>query len=587
MRQISISLGIGGRRRGGPVFYADPTATGAGDGSTWEDAFTDLPTAIAALPDGAILRTNSTEDSPFPAPDSAIVAAPSNIRWQTASGLDGETWISGARRGVWTDEGGGVFSIAMAAAPHTVAYDFKRDDITGTITGVDLTIPKYAAALEQWGANPEDLVGWYGGLKPSTTLATATPAEGFWGYTGGRLYINPPGSPTLADVNEKAIWSDGVAGLAIYAAINGWRISGKMTVFFTPSDVEAAGYSLRFTAASNLVVEDVRSIMSGYHSVCPAGTSGPNNIIRRCTTIGYSAGGIPYTFYTSAGDLTVSGHRGEDCIVIAAPFATGSGAPVSTLFNVISCYSHTDTLRRLSGLVWSRILQLDFVRQIEIKHGITMTGGFNFVSAGDTGDTLDQTNEDSFGVKVDDSMALGVRAAPRGNISHRRCTFDRMGYTTTTLDLFSAVTASPSPAWHWRTVGCKLRLGGIRYWWAQFAADDSAWLEDCDILLQSTYDVGSMFQPTVADSGLITLKDNRIDAAATGAALITVSNPVWTANAYSPIQSLGGNRYGINVSAPVKHTNVAVTPKTMAQFLAATNTTGTDVGFLTDLALVP
>jgi hypothetical protein len=411
--------------QGAAIIYCDPTATGTGDGSSWTNACTTLPAAIAALSAGGILRTNSTEANPLAAPAGNVTSAPSNVLWETDQGAAGETWISGAQKGTWTDAGGGVFSIALAAEPRYVAYGFKRDDAVGAVTGVDLTHTRIARALREWGLAQADMVAWYGVLRRNSPLATATPAEGCWGYTGGVLYINPPGSPVLADVHSRAAWSDGRAGLAVTATITGWTITGKMTVIFTPSDNSGEGYSLRFTGASRCVVEGVRSILSGYHSVGFAGSSGARNVINRCVTLGYCPGGIPYVFYTDGPALPKSGHRLADSAVVAWGPLDTLGVPISLTHGARTAYSHTTS--EMSGIDYNRLLQVDFTGQMETKHSVAFTLSPGFVSAGATGDVLDQAVEESFGIKVRNSVVLGKNARPETDISHVGCEFDRLG----------------------------------------------------------------------------------------------------------------------------------------------------------------
>ncbi len=570
--------------QGATVIHCDPTAVGSGDGSSWANAFTSLTAAFAALPAGGILRTNSTEANPLAAPVANITTAPSNILWETDQGAAGETWISGAQKGTWTDAGGGIFSIALAAEPRYVAYDFKRDDQAGTVTGIDLNQARIARAIREGGLKPADVVAWYGCLRRNSPFATTTPAEGCWGYTGGMLYINPPGTPVLADVHSRAQWSDGRAGLAVTAAVTGWTIRGKMTVIFTPSDSSGEGYSLRFTAASRCSVEGVRSILSGYHSVGFAGTSGGRNVIRDCVTVGYCPGGIPYVFYTSGPALPRSGCRVADSAVFAFGPLDTLGVPISLTHGARTSYSHAGT--SLSGVDYSRLLQIDFTGQQEVKHSVAFSLSPGFVSAEQTGDVLDQAIEESWGIKARGCTVLGKNAYPETGVSHIDCEFDRLGYGSNAVDMFSMATVGAGGGVHsLRLTGCRLRMGEHRYIWSALASNDSAALIDCDVLIQATATVSALFQVTeIGAAGRIILRGNLIDATTSGRALITENNTVFAGDPFGIVASQGGNVYGANVTAPVRHTNGTST-KTVAEWLAGTDPSRRDVAGLSDMGI--
>lgn len=96
------------------TIYADTTATGANDGSSWADAYTTLQTAVDALTEGDTLYANAPEGTPFrPALRSAM---PDDVTIYTSRGSNGETWINNLYTASWTDAGGGVWSLALAEA---------------------------------------------------------------------------------------------------------------------------------------------------------------------------------------------------------------------------------------------------------------------------------------------------------------------------------------------------------------------------------------------------------------------------------------------------------------------------------------
>jgi len=91
--------------------YLSSTASGTGDGLSWENAYTDPATAFAAAPEGGTVYSDAPESDPF-APFTATIQ--SDVRWISDKGANGVTWISGANYSTWADEGSGVFSTALA-----------------------------------------------------------------------------------------------------------------------------------------------------------------------------------------------------------------------------------------------------------------------------------------------------------------------------------------------------------------------------------------------------------------------------------------------------------------------------------------
>lgn len=568
----------------GATIHCDPSATGANDGTSWTDAFPSLDAAISALQPGDRLWTNATEANPFPPTAVSASVVPANILWETNRGPDRQTWFSGARRGSWTDEGAGLFSIALPEAPVAVAYNYRRDDLAGTVTGCDLTHPKIAREIRKRGADPARLVAWYGGLRPSVPLATAAPAEGFWGYTGGRLVINPPGAPTLSQVDALAIWGDGANVFAINAETRNWSLRGDATVFFSPSPEGGNGYSLRFTKAQECSVEGVYSILSGYHSVGFVATSGARNVIRNCHTAGYWQGGIPYVFYTAGQDLPRAGHHLDRSCTMCWHLMDEAGVPVSLTHTTRTSYSHAEVGRRLSGIEYSDVLQVCFAGQIEAKHGLTLSIAGGFLSADSTGDVCDQTDEASFGIKARGCVALGHGSRLVPDISYIGCELDRLGYGNPAADLFSLATVGfGTGAWNIRLIDTVIRGGQHRYLWSLFAANDTAFLWGCTIALQTSAVTSGLFQITAAGpAGRLQYGNCTFEVAEPGRGIFIEPNDVFTGDPLGALQSLGGNIFGTSVTTPVRHSNSAVAPIGIAAFTAATDPTGRDLAGLSD-----
>jgi hypothetical protein len=413
------------------LIYCDSLATGANNGTSWVNAYTSLQAAVDAASTSDTIYTNAPESAPLRPASRAV----SGITIITDEGQSQHTWISNGYALSWTDVGGGVFSASLATKPVRVAYDFKRDDETGTVTGVNLNDAKFGGyvdrAIEAFpGISRSDLVAWYGFLVENTSTPT-TPGDGEWGHSSGTLYVNPPGSPTLATVNDRTQYCpDTIDAINLNGNSNTVTCTSPygLTTILTPGVASNGGYSVKM-GGTNGVIRGVRGIANGWHCcghAIASNTSGSR--MERCINITHAAGGDsdianPFVFFSANNG---SNYVADRMISILVPLLRHDGHPLQSTFLGTFGLSHTSVLgATISNVSWRRCHSIDMTSLVATKHSVSVGGIGSFIVANNA-PAPSQASPSSWSHIAEDCYGSGRSAVPRSRIMHRRCRLDRM-----------------------------------------------------------------------------------------------------------------------------------------------------------------
>ena len=411
------------------VRYASKTATGANNGTSWADAYTDLQAALNAVQNGDTLHLDAPESNPW----RGGFSLNSRQDWliTTDQGPSGETWLRGGR--VFSDwqQSGAVFSRTMLE-PSRVTWDFKRDDAAGTVTGVDLGVPRAAQWLPQFGRTAAECVQWYGFLYRAP-VATATPADGEWSYLNGVLHVNPPGSPTAGEFAAKCEVPVRSINALLVASCSNFEIDGKgLTGILYPDRGGNSGYVVEINAGSGGTINGGRGIAVGWHGFGTAGASTTNNTLENLLVIGQmveDGGGAVANPFVIAGDAAAANGNvnglGRNLVSIAAPLARYDGKPI---LNAEGAWTATlglghntqeGTTNPYYPLRWDRCLMLDFGDHACNKFGIVRNGnGGRMLSSGQV--VGNRYSLAGWGQTITDSRAWGAFGNPSGQVGEQR-----------------------------------------------------------------------------------------------------------------------------------------------------------------------
>lgn len=551
------------------TIYASSTATGANNGTSWTDAYTSLSSVASAHQAGDTIYLNAPESTPFVGTLSAV---PSNCRVIGDEGPAGETWITSTATGTWTDAGGGVFSMALASAPVYVVYDFKRDDIHGTVTGWAPADCEEGRALTAKGYDLAKCVAWYGFLANGG--ATSSPSEGQYGYTGGVLYINPPGSPVTATVNALARYvpnGTAISGIATAGGSAGQTIKG-ITAWLYPATTGNQGYAIRLQGG-NATAMDCVGIACGWHTHGAAGSGqsiGGNKIIR-CMSLNDTEGS-PYVFYTNVIDLPQSGNELIDCCTIHYGNLLTTGAPITTPSEVTPFLQHTGGVHVIGGTKVDRLIGIDARQYIFTKQASgTITTSKRVLQADNPPPITDTTKHADYPIHARDCYFGGPFIVGH-SVAYERCVIDgetitttRDSYTPTSLPILF----SEGAIFH----GKRATGGGspvIHVGTARIQISDSY------ISVDATNENGSSIFTLNSTTGVFTLTNNRF--VATGGANLLVF--AWTANYNAAPAQFSGcedNVMSTSITRLMQHQNSGVAARNMSWWqsnISATDANG-------------
>lgn len=548
------------------TYYVDSEAAGGGDGSEGTP-YNDLQDGINALVATDTLLAKSTEAVPFRGSHTVTASNVTISAWGTGNNIyitDGVTSDS------WSDAGGGVFSLVLAAEPTQVVYDWKQDDIYGTATGVDLTASKKSFWIARFGRTLAECCPYFGFLEDGG--ATSTPTDNQYGYTGGSLYVNPPGSPDLATVESLTQYVPGGANLLKMDGCDGTTVKDVIGLLSPDRSTGNDGYTVDGDGATNCTIEDCISYAAGYHAFGFRGSgSGAGNRMTNCLSVGMtgddSAYCYPYVFYQDAAPLDAADQVGSKCVAILVPQFNTSGVPCNitggynaTKFVPAPFLSHSaGGETTYSGITWSQCLAIDFLVEIETAKSMTFsgnaaTGGWSAVSHGN-GAATDQTDSATYPVTANDCVFVGVMVPGAANVYYHRCILDRGGLATKGTPAWSDPALDPAQIWE----TCVIREG-LNSTALIRPVDSGTYLElhDCDIeCSNTTANLGLIGVTSEAtDPAKIFLNGNRWYAGSgNDSSPITASNStVWT-NGFVGVNSDGANVFDSSLGLASYSTN--------------------------------
>lgn len=538
------------------TYYCDSTASGANDGSSWADAFETLAAASAALSAGDALYLNAPESSPLVG---ELEDVPSRCTIIGDKGADGETWLTSTTTGTWSDEGGGVWSLPLASEPPYVVYNFRRDR-DGSVTGWAPYTQIEGRALAAKGWDLAKCCAWYGYL--SDAGATSTPGEGEYGYTGGTLYINPPGSPDNSTVNSLARYVPNgtqINGVSTNAAAVDIRIRG-ITAWLYPSVDGNQGYGIRIQG-SRTTVEDCTTISCGWHSFGAAtGDAGGRNVFRRCLAMSCTSSSN-FVFYVDDTQAN-SGNRLFDCAQVDYGNLTTDGSPLTTLTAPSAPYlQHTDGVAELGGVEIHRGCFVDARARIFAVHdGNLADTALSGMTAASDPPAFDNSDPTAYPLQVYDTYFAGYwRLGP--NTFYDRCLQDRSMITD---EIYGSrgVDSDDGNVWFedgWIDMGnlsnlvsgCALLTisAATKHYlkrnWIRASSDDAQ--NSC------------FFYLTVSNDDTLTLEDNTFVAEGSMDQFFVTTPAAWDDDGDQAIAS--GNTFSDSITKLIQHTNPGVTAR--------------------------
>ncbi len=399
------------------TIHIDPLASGAGDGTSWADAYTTLAEGLADVGFGDVILTRGT----FYEQESSETGANwSFVTWIGDSDPDRPTWIRADRTtdawvadaasavgGVTLDGTGGVAS---------VVWDYQQD-VDGSATGIA-------------GA-------WYGHLRRVDDAALVRTTPGTWHYDADtdRLHASPPAGESWSAT--RAAWCVTDSAVTILNA-NDTVIAGVNTMLYCDPE-PSKGYGLRMSTCFGCTIERATIVDSGYHVAGYVGQNCYNNHMRDIVGWGQQAEvngepvtAIAYVFYSSK-HVPQSACTAEGLVFHGYPRLGVDGRPLLESYGCNLGYSHTtgfdaDGEVWLGDLEWRSCVLLSRERDLNLRHGLAMSWTGNFISARDTPRFFDESDPDAYPIRVIDGLAISRSPAIGARISARNCILDSTGF---------------------------------------------------------------------------------------------------------------------------------------------------------------
>lgn len=536
---LAMAVVVGGASAG-RTWYAKSDATGLNDGSSWEDAFTDLRLALANLGDGDTLYTDAPRGRPFVGAHMVgdFDRPVHGFVWIGDAGPSGQTWMTGARNhaGEWTRQGE-VFVATIGEEPGEVVYNFRPDTDDGLFTGTN--VREHEALLARFGRTVAESRAWYGFLRRAEGDVLE---DGQWLYANGVLFVDPPGSRPSMETFERWIGVCAVGQNAVDVHGEGWTIRG-LTGLLYPDPTNNAGYIIKGNSARNATIEECTAIAPGWHSFGFSVNSRDRNTMRRLLTVSMRSGrdglnGVanPYVFYTPD-RIRYANHVGEDLVFIAVPFFDHLGLPTTSYFAPVLGLSHGIIGRAHGGITWRRCLMVD----ASMGAGIFSEGSLLNCSA--SGITYDRSDPAEWPFTAEDCVAVGMSALPTPDIRFVRTVFDRSGVPSRPNAAAVYLNRPSDVSWHGRFEWCLFRTGQHQeYYFSHITPNDSLTFDACTFELQAVQDdvTALPFMLTEAQPlGRVVLSRNVVRRADGGGAngLFSLSPDAWT---YVTGQQTGG-----------------------------------------------
>ena len=396
----------------------------------WAGAYTSQAALVAALASGDKVLTDGDIIDGFP-----TISGIDNLTIECSLGPSGYTRIMGilpVAEGDITDEGGGIYSFAAASQPPTMAWNYQQDDTSGTVTGINTSKADIVQAYVDMPVDRPVIAAWYGHLPRNATFATTTPTEGRWGYTGGRVYVYPPGSPgSVAAVAASLGRGSTARGGFDLAGCDDPIIRGS-----PESKLEIVGFgnagaqngSVFTNGCLRVTLEDIVSYDPGYRSFNLEGNTGGSvtlgHRVRRCIACGDTIVGSttnnPFVVYNqdgaSAADVVLS-----DCAIIAYPWLGVDGAPIlgstsgdtpmSQAYKPGGFYTHAGAGNPpMGGITLERFSMISMCQPLNAKHSLSMFWVDECIAQIPTAvfDTWDQTDPDDWPLQFAGGVVYGT-----------------------------------------------------------------------------------------------------------------------------------------------------------------------------------